>query len=84
MSEEIVSAIVPWATAIVGWLFGLGAGALYAWNNAPIVGGEFWPYIRVFVAAFAGLLTAKVGAIVGLLIGTAIVVVVSIVTVLVE
>jgi len=84
MSEEIVSVVVPWAMAIIGWLLGLGAGALYAWNNAPMVGGEFWPYIRVVVVILAGLLTAKVAALVGLLLGAGISIVLILIAAVVE
>jgi len=70
--------------AIIGWLLGFGAGALYAWNNAPVAGGEFWPYIRVVVAILAGLLTAKVAALVGVFLGVVMSIVLIIIAVVVE
>lgn len=84
MSEEMISAVVPWAMAIIGWLLGFGAGALYAWNNAPVAGGEFWPYIRVVVAILAGLLTAKVAALVGVLLGVGISIILILIAAVVE
>lgn len=84
MSEEIVSVVATWGMAIIGWLLGLGAGALYAWNNAPVAGGEFWPYIRVVVAILAGLLTAKVAALVGVLLGVGISIILILIAAVVE
>jgi len=84
MSEEFVPVVVPWGMVIIGWLLGFGAGALYAWNNAPVAGGEFWPYIRVVVAILAGLLTAKVAALVGVLLGVGISIILILIAAVVE
>lgn len=45
------------------------AFAVYAWLKAPMVGGEFWPYIRFLVALVAGGVGFPVGSMVGYIIG---------------
>jgi len=84
MSEEFVPVVVPWGMVIIGWLLGFGTGALYAWNNAPVVGVEFLPYSRVVLAILAGLLTAKVAALVGVLLGVGISIILILITAVIK
>lgn len=32
---------------------------LYVWHNASMVGGEWWPYIRIVVSVIGGILVFK-------------------------
>lgn len=47
----------------------LALGALFVWNNAPPVGGEYWFYIRIAVTIVGAVIAAKVGAIIGYIVG---------------
>lgn len=52
-------------------LAGLAGGALIAWNHAPVVGGEWWPYIRAGAAILGAVIGAKIAAIIGYIVGMA-------------
>lgn len=58
--------------AIFGLVFSLlgllGAG-FWVWNNAPVVGGEWWFYIRIGATVVCAIIGAKLGAIVGYFVG---------------
>jgi len=51
-----------WGSAILGAFVGGFGGAIYAWMAAPVVGGEFWPYIRVGIVFVAGSVGLPLGA----------------------
>lgn len=57
---------------IAGFLFaiiGMIVGAFIVWNQAPVVGGEWWPYIRIGATAVGAIIAAKVGVLVGYIVG---------------
>jgi len=61
--------VVPYLFAIIAWFMGFVGATWYAWHNAPIVGGEYWPYIRVGIAVVAGFISAHVLSILAAIIG---------------
>ena len=69
--------VVPYLFAIIAWVIGFGGATWYAWHNAPIIGGEYWPYIRVAVAVIAGFISAHVMSVLGAIIGALLAVVVG-------
>lgn len=50
-------------------LVGFAVGAYLIYHHAPVVGGEYWPYIRIVVSIIGGVIVGKVAAIVGVLFG---------------
>jgi len=50
-----------WAAFSIVMLFGVPTAVGYlVFTNAPVVGGAWWPYIRVVVTAIAALITVRV------------------------
>lgn len=48
---------------------GLAVGAWLTWHNVPVVGGEWWFYIRAAATVIGAVVGAKVGGIVGYFMG---------------
>lgn len=63
-NDGILATLAVQALVFVSALIGAIGTGLWAWANAPVVGGDFWPYIRVGAALVGALIGAKVGAVV--------------------
>lgn len=54
--------LYTWLMGAAWTLFGAVVSGLYVWHNAPQVGGEWWPYVRVVAAVIAAIIGGKVAA----------------------
>jgi len=59
--------LIMQAFAVIAAVSGLAVGAWFVWTNAPVVGGEFWPYIRVVGSIIGAIIGAKVFALIAYL-----------------
>lgn len=53
---------------LVGLVSAIGSG-WYVWVNAPVIGGELWPYIRVVATIVGAIIGFKIGVLVVALLG---------------
>jgi len=68
MSDKFMAGVIgAQVFGIIGALAGLVAGAFLVWNHAPVVGGEWWPYVHVVATAIGGVIGAKIGVLVGMI-----------------
>lgn len=54
---------------LVFGIIGTVVAGLFAWHNAPPVGGEWWFYIRVALTIIAAYIGGKIAAVVGYIAG---------------
>lgn len=65
----VLGALTVHATGLLFAIAGLIAGLYFTWMNAPAVGGEMWPYIRVVAMVFGGFIAMKISGIIGYVVG---------------
>lgn len=73
----VLGTITVYAMGLIFAVVGLLYGGYYTWTHAPVVGGEWWPYIRVAATVFGAFLSMKISAIIGYVLGIPVAVVIA-------